>query len=458
MMQRRNTLLPATVLVLSVPLLSLAGFQRTYGGSQLDEGCTAARTADGGFILTGGTWSYGAGRSDAWLIRTDADGDTVWTRAFGGSSGDRGYSAAQTADGGFVVAGHTESFGSGNKDVWLIRTDADGDTLWTRTYGGSNEDVAFSVLVAADSGFVVCGFTRSSGAGERDVWLIRTDAAGDTLWTRTYGGAETDYGQSVVPTADGGYFIAGYTYSYGAVQSDFLLVKLDASGDTTWTRTYGGAGFDEGFSAVQADGGGYVVAGFTASFGAGSQDVWLIRTDADGDTLWTRTYGGTDADRGLAVARAAGGGYVVAGYTRSYGAGDRDLWLIRTDPSGSPVWDRTFGGTVSDRGFSVALTADDGYIIGGETFSFGAGQNDFWLIKTDSLGLVGIAEPGLAFPAEHAGATVVRLSRLPEELEQGPGRCAFDASGRQVSDPDALAPGVLFLRSGKATRRVLVVE
>jgi len=375
---------------------------RTYGGSNHDWGYSVQQTGDGGFVVAGLTESFGAGERDAWLIRTDAQGDTLWTRTFGGSNHDWGYSVQQTADGGFVVAGYTESFGAGERDAWMIRTDTRGDTLWTRTYGGSSFDEGYSVQETSDSGFVVVGYTGSFGAGVSDVWLIRTDAEGDTLWTRTFGGINSDRGSSVQQINDGGYILTGTTASFGAGGADVWLLRTDANGDTLWTRTYGGSGDDQGYSVQQTSDGCYIICSHTYSFGAGSYDVWLIKTDANGDTLWTRTYGGSGNDYGRSVQQTSDGGFVVAGYTYSFGVGWADVWLIRTDAEGDTLWTRTFGGINSDGGSSVQQINDGGYILTGTTASFGAGSADVWLIRLTPEAPIAIEPKGTQTPAAFA--------------------------------------------------------
>jgi len=369
------------VMLLSLPCYSepITVWTKTFGGSGGDEGYSVDQTTDGGYIITGYTLSYGAGGADVWLIKTDANGDTLWTKTFGGSDWDRGYSVKQTADGGYIITGCT-SYGAGGGDVWLIKTDANGDTLWTKTFGGCCWDRGNSVDQTADGGYIITGWI-SYEPGETDVWLIKTDANGDTLWTKTFGGSGEDMGNSVDQTTDGGYIITGYTLPYGAGGGDVWLIKTDANGDTLWTKTFGGSGHDEGYSVKQTADGGYIIAGYTWSYGAGGGDVWLIKTDANGDTLWTKTFGGSGHDEGYSVKQTADGGYIITGCTWSYGAGGGDVWLIKTDANGDTLWTKTFGGSCEDRGYSVKQTADGGYIITGYTWSYGAGGPDVWLIK-----------------------------------------------------------------------------
>jgi hypothetical protein len=351
---------------------------KTFGGSNDDWGSSVQQTSDGGFILVGYTASFGAGGPDVWLIKTDADGNKQWDRTFGGGGSDWGSSVQQTSDGGFIIVGDTASFGAGWADVWLIKTDANGNKQWDRTFGGSGLDSGSSVQQTSDGGFILVGYTASFGAG--DVWLIKTDANGNKLWDRTFGGGNLDEGRSVQQTSDGGFIIVGYTASFGA--GDVWLIKTDADGNKLWDRTFGGSMVDRGYSVQQTSDGGFIIVGWTWSFGAGGPDVWLIKTDADGNKLWDRTFGGSDWDEGYSVQQTSDGGFIIVGWTWSFGAGGPDVWLIKTDADGNKLWDRTFGGSMVDRGYSVQQTSDGGFIIVGATRSFGAGDYDVLLIKS----------------------------------------------------------------------------
>jgi hypothetical protein len=411
-------------------------FQRTYGGPADDLGNSAQQTTDGGSIVCGYSQSFGHPNGDFYLVKTDSFGDTLWTMTYGkgGQSENWANSVEQTTDGGYVVTGYTcnaEFF-----EVYLVKTSADGDTLWTRTFGDTLSDSqGEAVRQTLDGGYIVAGLTNSHGAGSYDVYLIKTNGNGDTLWTRTYGGSSDDEGSSVQQTADSGYIITGGN-------GDVYLIKTDANGDTLWTRTFGGDSNDYGECVRQTTDGGYVIAGFTRSFGAGMIDVYLIRTDAHGDTLWTRTYGGTNEDLACSVQQTTGGGYIVAGRTSSFGAGGGDVWLIRTNANGDTLWTRTFGGTANDASGSVQQTTDGGYVIAGITDSYGAGGADVYLIKTDSLGRVAVEEPKASptrrpnltitcQPNPATGTTTIHLTpfasrRSPLALR------IFDAQGRLV--------------------------
>jgi hypothetical protein len=362
---------------------------KTYGGADNDCCHSVQQTADNGYIMAGWTYSFGSGGPDAWLIKTDANGDTLWTKTYGGADLDYGRSVQKTSDNGYIIVGDTYSYGSGGPDAWLIKTDANGDTLWTKTYGGVNNDYSYSVQQTTDNGYIVAGWTYSFGSGNNDVWLLKTDQNGDTLWTKTYGGANYEYGITVQQTADTGYIITGYTKSFGAGDYDVWLLKTDQNGDTLWTKTYGGAGTDLGYTVQQTTDSGYIIVGYTVSFGSGGPDAWLIKTDANGDTLWTKTYGGTNIDVGQSVQQTADNGYIITGNTWSYGSGLADVYLIKTDVNGDTLWTKTYGGTGYDVGESVQQTTGNGCIIVGTTDSFGAGISDVWLLRI--TGVVDVA-------------------------------------------------------------------
>ncbi len=366
--------------------LAVTNFPANFGGAGDDRGFSAQQTSEGGYIVVGVTSSYGAGGDDVWLIKTDASGERVWDKTLGGTHNDWGNSVQQTSDGGYIIAGYTESYGAGTEDVWLVKTDELGNELWDKTFGGASDDQGCSVEQTSDGGYIIAGWTDSDSARNTDVWLIKTDASGNRVWDRTFGGADYDYGRSVQQTSDGGYVIAGYTRSYGAGGDDVWLIRTDASGNEVWDKTFGGPGYDEGYSARQTSDGGYVIAGYTYSYGAGHADIWLIKTDTSGNKVWDRTFGGTGSDKGSSVQQTSDGGYIIAGSTSSYGAGWDDVWIIRTDADGNEVWDKTFGATQNDEGYSVRPTSDGGCIVAGSIYAGTVTSYDVYLIKTDADG------------------------------------------------------------------------
>ena len=355
-------------------------FERTYGGVGLDVGNSGQQTNDGGYVVCG-SFGYDDWTSDVYLIKTNASGDTLWTRTYGGENSDFGKSVQQTSDGGYIIAGYTGAYP--NYDVYLLKTDGAGDTLWTRTYGGTEEDCGNSVQQTLDGGYVITGYTGSLDSGF-DVYLIKTDASGDTLWTRTYGGSNFDYGYFIQQTSDGGYVVCG-SFAYDDWTSDVYLIKTNASGDTLWTRTYGGENSDYGKSLQQTSDGGYIIAGYIDAY-PDFISVYLIKTDEIGDTIWTKTYGGTEEYYGNSVQQTTDGGYVIAGYSGAFTSG-YDVYLIKTDASGDTLWSRTYGGSDYDYGYFIQQTSDGGYVVGG-SFGYDDWTSDVYLIKTNENGMV----------------------------------------------------------------------
>jgi hypothetical protein len=288
-----------------------------------------------------------------------------------------GCSGQQTTDGGYIIAGGTDSYGAGTEDVWLIKTDTNGYETWNRTFGGRNADEGRSVQQTTDGGYILTGFTMSFGAGDADMWLIKTDTNGYETWNKTFGGPINDASFSVQQTTDGGYIMTGLTDAWG-VATLALLIKTDDAGNKIWDKSFRVPNYDcGGYSVQQTSDGGYILtgqAGFNYNY-----NVLLIKTDSNGDETWNRTFGGTNPVIGLFVQQTTDGGYIITGWKNSFRTGN-DIWLIKTDSSGNMIWDRTFGGTSGDEGWCVKQTSDGGYIITGTI------DSDVCLIKTDSQG------------------------------------------------------------------------
>ncbi len=347
-------------------------WEKTFGGSGSDYAGSVQQTTDGGYIIAGRTDSYGAGSWDVWLIKTDPNGIDIWNKTFGGSGNDYADSVRQTTDGGYIIAGTTNSFGAGSYDVWLIKTDADGNDIWKKTFGGSFGDEGYSVQQTIDGGYIVAGWTSSYGVGLTDAWLIKTDADGNEIWNKTFGGSKSDQAYCVQQTTDGGYIISGLiNFALG----NMWLIKTDADGNKMWDKSFGGGSMEAGYSVQETTDGGYIIAGRTDSYGSGPLDVWFIKTDANGNDIWKKTFGGSGSDFAYSVQQTVDGGYILAGSTNSYGAGSWDIWLIKTDTDGNKIWNKTFGGSSDERGFSVQQTTDGGYIVTGNFIS------DVYLIK-----------------------------------------------------------------------------
>lgn len=361
-------------------------WDQVYGGSLLDVCNSVIETSDSSYLFVGYTDSYGAGSGDFWIIKTNQSGDTLWAKTYGGTDYDICNAAIETSDSCYLLVGNTESYGAGGGDIWVVKTDADGDTLWAKTYGGGSYDDCFSVIETKDGSYLIAGCTASYGAGNVDYWVIKTDAEGDTLWTHTYGGSLNEYCNAIIETQDSSYLLAGYTNSYGAGQSDYWLIKTNQNGDTLWTKLYGGSAGDYCTSAIETKDSSYLLAGRTYSYGvAGTADYWIIKTNQSGDTLWTKTYGGSGIDWCTSVIETKDSSYFFTGRSDSYTPGNDNSWSIKTDQKGDILWTKIFGGSGSECSNKVIETKDSSYLLAGQTYSYGAGFFDYYLIKIVNL-------------------------------------------------------------------------
>jgi len=252
-----------------------------YGGSNLDYAHSIQQTSDGGYIVAGSTKSFGAGYYDAWVLKLDSTGDVSWQKSYGGDKSDYAYSIQQTTDGGYIVAGRTKSFGAGDNDIWILKLESNGNVSWQKTYGGRDYDFADSIQQTSDGGYIVAGSTQSFGAGYYDAWVLKLDSTGDVSWQKTYGGSNLDYAHSIQQTTDGGYILAGYSFSAG--DNDILILKLESNGNVTWQKTYGASYSDYARSIQQTSDGGYIVAGYTPSFDGDDVDFWVLKLDSTGE-------------------------------------------------------------------------------------------------------------------------------------------------------------------------------
>ncbi|OGU77631.1 MAG: hypothetical protein A2W11_08210 [Ignavibacteria bacterium RBG_16_35_7] len=356
---------------------------KTIGGINRENGYSVKQTDDSGLIIAGMTDSFGAGDYDVYLVRTDQHGDTLWTKTYGGTDRDFATDVLQTEDGGYIVIGATKSYNNGVDDLYLIRTDDEGDTLWTKVYGGSWGEVGSSIVQDDNGNYVATGYTMSFDPGNADVWIIKFTGLGDTLWTKRVGGSQVEYGLSIIRSNSDGYIVTGYTESFGN-NYDVYLIRLDANGDTLWTKNYGGQGFDSGNDLIEADDGEIIIAGYTTSYGMGEYDFYLVGVNVNGDTLWTKHYGGEFDDKAYAIEKYDDG-FAVAGFTHNAGITERDALIIKTNFNGDSLWTKTIGGSYNDWIFNIDKTDDNGLILIGGFDKYGDGNNDVWLVRVNNL-------------------------------------------------------------------------
>ena len=364
-------------------------WQTNIGGSDWDYGESVRQTSDGGYITVGSTYSNVTYDFDIHLIKSDPNGNIQWQKYYGGSDWDYAYSVQQTSDGGYIIAGFTYSSGVGESDVYLIKTDLNGNKDWDQTFGGDFWDEGYSVQQTSDGGYIIVGSTYSFGAGQYDVYLIKTLPNGHKEYEQTFGGTGDDSAWSVRQTSDGGYIIAGYTQSFGAGGNDVYLIKTDPWTELQWQKTYDRSDDDVGYSVQQTPDGGYIIAGYTSDYcyylGEYQYDMYLIKTDPNANLQWSNTYPGSDDycsgdDFGYAAQQTSDGGYIIAGETQSYGPGAGDVYLVKTDPNGNKLWQKAFGDTAQDYAMAVHQTTDDGFIVAGTTYTTSMGY-DMYLAK-----------------------------------------------------------------------------
>ncbi len=412
-------------------------FEKTYGGPLRESAQSVQQTIDGGYVLLGHTDGFGASGYDLYLIKTDSVGGLVWSNIYGGSGTDIGRSVQQTADGGYILVGYTNSFGAGGNDIYLIKTNSIGGVVWSKTFGDSLTEYGHSVQQTSDGGYIILGDTWSFTPGYSQFYLIKVDASGNKLWEQNYGCVDYDYGRSVQQTADSGYILLGFTDCLGAGAADFYLIKTNSIGGVVWSQTYGGTSPDYGYSVWQTADSGYVLCGWTYVLAKTAFDAWLIKTDVSGATVWSKTYGGANTDGGNSVEQTLDGGYIIAGETNSFGPGNVDLWLIKVDMNGDTIWTKTYGQIDADVGYSVQQTTDGGYVVVGGRDTSGVGLGDVYLIKTDSVGSI-----------DTSVVIGFNQSRLLEWVDSYPLDARviyYDLVGRIVPFPGLLLPGQLYI-------------
>ena len=456
------------------PAASVAGtsvssaWAKTYSGPAQDEGAYAVRqTADGGFIVGGWTASFGVGGGDWWLVRLDPSGTPLWQKTYGGPGGGFGGENVEdleiTSDGGYVVAGATNSFGAEHHQPLVLRLDGSGNVLWQKTYRTTGRDWGGSIALSSDGGYVLAGGTDPLPFGGDDVegHVVKLDASGNVQWQKTYGGALSDQLRDVQQTSDGGFVVAGWTRSFGAGREDAWVLKLDADGEIQWQKTFGGGNGDQATAVWQTADGGFIVAAGTSSFGTGHYDVWLLRLDAEGALVWQQTYGGTQADVALDVQQTSDGGFVVMAATGSFGATGLDPWILKLTAGGTVEWQRRYDtGAVDLQLEEVRQISDGGYIaaVGGTRPCAGCvppspGPREFLVLRLQPDGSIsnscpaslGASTDGAALP------TSAVTQDSPAIIQQGSARAL--GTGVGITETDAT---VETLCSGPAVRSVRI--
>ena len=369
-------------------------FIKTFGGAYEDQAYSVKQTGDGGYIISGWTKSAGGNIGNnyaGFITKANALGNPTWTKVFGGSNFDGVFSIEPTSDDGFIAAGITRSFGSGSYDQLILKLSSSGIKEWAKTFGGSGVDSIYSaVLQTLDGGYVVAGYTDSVGAGDQDSLILKLSSTGSKVWAKTFGDSYADQWNAIQQTSDGGFISVGLTLSAGA-GGDAMVLRLDSSGNKVWAKSFGGAGYDLLYSVLPTDDGGFIVVGSTTSFGAGNYDVLMAKLDSSGNKIWAKSFGGSNREDANSVRETSDGGYIVIGVTQSISA-SKDLLVLKINSSGNKVWAKAFGGASADEDTyndSISReTSDGGFVIAGITKSTGESNGDAVLIKIDANGFV----------------------------------------------------------------------
>ncbi|MES2285345.1 MAG: T9SS type A sorting domain-containing protein [Bacteroidota bacterium] len=363
-------------------------FQKNYSGAYAMDGLDVIPAKDSGFIITGKITNDIINDMDIYIIKTNSTGDIQWTKTYGGNMPEYSFGILQATDSsGYFIIGYSQSFGGGDYDTWLLKIDNFGDTLWTKTYGTWGNDQGQEIIPTSDGNYVITGGSNSPPNNSYQAYLIKIDPDGDIIWNKYYGGPNYEIGNSVKQTPDGGYIMLGITYSYG-VNGDAFLVKTNSTGDTLWTKKYGGNYLDEGIFIVVNSDSSYTFCVRDSSTAGKNIDVRIIKTDINGTIIWDKHYGGTEKDTDKMIQKTSDGGYIVSAITRSFGLSLPDMWILKLDSEGDTLWTRRFGGNDNEHCYSTRQTSDGGYIAVGKCESFSQ-EDGIMFLKLNSFGRLG---------------------------------------------------------------------
>jgi len=365
-------------------------FQRTSNLPEVDRGIAVIETKTGDIVAIGVIKKDPQANGDILLVCSEATGNVKWTRTFGGEGDDMGWDLIEIPIGGFLLAGTSNSHNQGSRDIIVIKTDSMGKEVWKKTYGTEREEYCWDMAVTQDGNVLLAGETSIEGPygkGNKDFYAVKIDLQGNLIWSQTYGGNKTDRCYAVDSTPDG-FVLLGSTNSYGAGDQDVYLIKINPQGREQWSKTFGSEKFDMGHDVKRTHDGGYIIIGYSQTQSQGKNDSWIIKIDSKGNKLWESLIGEKEDDRTVRGIQTKDGNYVMTGYTKSYGASIWDLLLIKIDKQGKVTWRRNHSGISADLGYGIFESKDGGILLAGQTYSYGNHRGDLWLLKTDVHGKI----------------------------------------------------------------------
>ena len=362
-------------------------FHELYSEAGYDYGRFVLETIDGGYIVVGNTSFFGDDYNDVLIVKINHKGEKEWRKTYTFSATDKLNSAVELLDGSLIMVGSTISSENTSKDVLLLRLDDSGNIEWYRKYGSPQDEIGHSVDIMVDGSIIIAGEKIEENSIYSLGYLLRVNTSGDTFWSYAFGGSQNDRFYSVAAVNDGGCVMAGMTSSQGDPNGDVWLVRANSDGDIEWEKTFGGTNTESSRSVAKTNDGGYIIVGQTDSYGNGYNDAYLIKTDSEGNEQWYQTFGGNGTDHGRSVVQTSDQGYIISGYTDSFGGfGGFNFWLIKTDSDGHLDWHRSYGYAGDDKGFCGLQALDGGYIIAGYSNSTTNNSRDILIVKTDDLG------------------------------------------------------------------------
>ena len=358
-------------------------FERTYGLPGYNYGKRALQTNDDGYLILGNKSGF-TGNSDIYLIKTDTLGKLIWDKAIGNSKIEWAEDIIKTFDNGYLIAGYSNYGINNDYQVLLIKIDSLFNVEWLKNYGGTNWEFGYSVVQAADSGFIVTGETYSYGNGDNDVFVLKTDKNGNKLWHKAYGGQTEDVGKSIT-TNGSNYLIAGYTNSFGNGQFDAYVLKINNQGDTIWTKTFGDSLDDKAYAIKQITDSTTIFCGFTENYGALKKDGLIVKIDSLGSEVWVKHHGGSEDEKYYDCFITPQKHLLFAGHTESFGYDKKDVYVVELDEGEWFKLSNTFGRKYDETANSIIMTSDSGFVLLGSTESIGVGESNIYLVKTDSI-------------------------------------------------------------------------